>query len=645
MKKLALGSKLVIGGIALVMIPLVAVSYFSVAKATGALETMSEQQYTNQAKGLAETIGTVLREELKLVDELSAGNTTIDVATKVAADGIEGSAPDIEKLSRKLSQAMKQIGTDYEVICVADTNGTIYADGIGGSYKGISVAESDYFKAAKGGKINIGSAAKSQKTGNGLIPLSAPIYSKDGKFVGAMITLLKTEFLNTHIAGTKIGRTGYAFMADNKGMIIAHPRKDFIFELNLAAAKGMEEVSKKMLAHQTGFDSYTFEGREEVAGFAPIPLTGWVIGITQPKDELMAPVYTLRNGMGTIAGVFLAFTVLVAVYFAGRTSKPIMEIIDGLSEAADQVATASGHVASSSQSLAEGTSQQAASLEETSSALEEMASMIRQNASNANEANSLMTDTAKVMGDANASMGELTVSMEEISKASEETQKIIKTIDEIAFQTNLLALNAAVEAARAGEAGAGFAVVAEEVRNLAMRAAEAAKNTADLIEGTVKRIRAGSELVNKTGAAFSQVETSTAKVGELVGEIAAASSEQAQGTDQINRAVSEMDRVVQQNAATAEQSASASEQMNAQAGFMRGFINDLLLVVKGEEKGGKERQKSLRVFAGNGHVSALAGKAGGLSRTLKVSSISKASKSIPNKQIEPPADAESFQDF
>ena len=171
-----------------------------------------------------------------------------------------------------------------------------------------------------------------------------------------------------------------------------------------------------------------------------------------------------------------------------------------------------------------------------------------------------------------------------ISKSSEETGKIIKTIDEIAFQTNLLALNAAVEAARAGEAGAGFAVVAGEVRNLAMRAADAARNTAELIEGTVKKVNEGGELVATTNEAFTEVAESASKVGELVGEIAAASNEQAEGIEQVNKAVVEMDKVVQQNAANAEESASASEEMNAQAEQMKGFVDDLVALVGGTSK-------------------------------------------------------------
>jgi len=183
--------------------------------------------------------------------------------------------------------------------------------------------------------------------------------------------------------------------------------------------------------------------------------------------------------------------------------------------------------------------------------------------------------------------------MEEISGASEETSKIIKTIDEIAFQTNLLALNAAVEAARAGEAGAGFAVVADEVRNLALRAAGAAKNTEGLIEGTVKKVNDGSELVNRTNEAFQQVAESASKVGELVSEIAAASNEQAQGIEQVNRAVFEMDKVTQQNSANAEELSSAAGEMNAQAEQVNGFVNELIALVGGSRKEAGSKSRSV----------------------------------------------------
>ena len=272
---------------------------------------------------------------------------------------------------------------------------------------------------------------------------------------------------------------------------------------------------------------------------------------------------------------------LMAFFITRSITGTIGRIVEGLTEGADQVVSASAQVASASQELAEGASEQAASIEETSSSLEEMASMTKQNAENANQANALMNKTRQIVEQANGSMAHLTASMDEISKASEATSKIVKTIDEIAFQTNLLALNAAVEAARAEEAGAGFAVVADEVRNLAMRAAEAAKNTADLIEGTVKKIMEGSGVVQKTNTEFSEVPTSSARMGELVGEISAASVEQAQGIEQISKAVSEMDKVVQTNSANAEESASASEEMRAQAEQMKQFVAELVTMVEG----------------------------------------------------------------
>ncbi|MBN1380874.1 MAG: hypothetical protein JXA41_04290 [Deltaproteobacteria bacterium] len=182
-----------------------------------------------------------------------------------------------------------------------------------------------------------------------------------------------------------------------------------------------------------------------------------------------------------------------------------------------------------------------------SSTTEQIAAMTKQNADSAKEVDKLMKESEQVVHQANTSMGDLNKSIQEISEASTETSNIIKNIDEIAFQTNLLALNAAVEAARAGEAGAGFAVVADEVRNLAMRTAESAKNTAELIENTVKRIQYGTDLVSRTNGDFVNVSASVGKAVTLIGEIAAGSAEQARGVEQINLAIAELNELVKIN--------------------------------------------------------------------------------------------------
>lgn len=193
----------------------------------------------------------------------------------------------------------------------------------------------------------------------------------------------------------------------------------------------------------------------------------------------------------------------------------------------------------------------------------------------------MMGEARQIVENVNAQMNQMAQAIVDITKSSEETGKIIKTIDEIAFQTNLLALNAAVEAARAGEAGAGFAVVADEVRNLAMRAAESAKNTTNLIENTIKAVKRGNELTQAAQEAFKKNVEISGKIGKLIEEIAAASQEQAQGVEQVNKAVAEMDKVPQSNAANAEESASAAEEMNAQAEQMKAHVRDLMALVGG----------------------------------------------------------------
>lgn len=363
-----------------------------------------------------------------------------------------------------------------------------------------------------------------------------------------------------------------------------------------------------------------------------------------PESDIMATVRKILWTSAGIAGGGGLLILLIGLFIVRLISKPLNRIISGLNDGADQVAASSEQISVTSQQLAEGSSEQAASIEETSSSLEEMSSMTRQNAEHAGQADSLMKEASQVVQEANDSMTELNTSMDQISKASEETSKIIKTIDEIAFQTNLLALNAAVEAARAGEAGAGFAVVADEVRNLAMRAAGAAKDTAELIEGTVKKVAGGTKLVASTTEAFAKVAHSTSKVTELVGEIAAASNEQAQGVEQVNTAVTEMDKVTQQNAAGAEESSSASQEMNTQAEQMKRIVGELVAMVSANGHGGPARSSVAAAGTPQTPIRKALGFAAPAKRAQSQSLVAERSKEITPQQAIP-LDDEDFKDF
>ena len=285
---------------------------------------------------------------------------------------------------------------------------------------------------------------------------------------------------------------------------------------------------------------------------------------------------TLIVGMGISA---LVISVLVAFFLIRSITKPIIRVASMLNAGAEQTNAAASQVSSSSQSLAQGASEQAASLEETTASMEEMSSMTTQNADNATEAKRLAETAWQGAAKGTEAMQRMSAAINEIKRSSDETSKIIKTIDEIAFQTNLLALNAAVEAARAGEAGKGFAVVAEEVRNLAQRSAEAARTTSDMIAESVQNADSGVLISKEVEEALTEIAEGNRKVNDLVGEIAAASLEQAQGFEQINTAVNQMDQVTQGNAASAEESASAAEELSSQAEELNCMVGELQAIV------------------------------------------------------------------
>jgi len=286
-----------------------------------------------------------------------------------------------------------------------------------------------------------------------------------------------------------------------------------------------------------------------------------------------------RLALALFGCTLLIAAVIVNLTIRRSITGPIRRVIDGVQGAADEAAQVSDRLSQSGQTVARDAQDQAACIQETSASLEEISTTTRQNANRAGEADRLMGEATHTVERATQAMNDLKTSMEVISKSSHQVAAVLKSIDEIAFHTNILALNAAVEAARAGEAGAGFSVVADEVRSLAQRAAEAARSSGDIIEKTMADVGRGVQLVALAHGAFNEVSATISGGSKVVSQIASSSEEQARGIGNIGQAIARIETVTQSNAASAEETARAAAEMATHVQTTRKHIDELVAVV------------------------------------------------------------------
>lgn len=399
--------------------------------------------------------------------------------------------------------------------------------------------------------------------------------------------------------------SGYLFIINSKGKSIYHPQAEYNGNMSLY---NNYDFIRDAVNQRQGFFKYTIDGRKMWGYLAYNKDLDWIMWVTAYEDEIFIKINKLKAQMYiflfiiavivTIAGILVATRIArvaneisnnmmeiaqgdadlsvrlpvlsndevgdIAHWFNEFVSK-LEEVIINVKLASMQVDTATQEVSAGSQGLSQATQEQASAIEEIAATIEEMTSSIKQNASNASQGREKAKTMVQMANNSGEASQELVLGMGEISEASKKIGDIIVTVNEVAFQTNLLALNAAVEAARAGEHGKGFAVVAEEVRALAQRSAEAAKQIKNLIEDTVNKIGAGDDMVKKSRESLEEIISYIEDLSQTMDEIAAASSEQASGVDELNRAIAQIDNTTQQNSSTVEQLASTSDNLSTEA--------------------------------------------------------------------------------